>query len=72
GNCIATKELINEGVDGFTVDQDKKVIANKLLILLKDDILRKQMGEAGKKKALENFNWNKSVEQLNLVYSALN
>jgi glycosyltransferase involved in cell wall biosynthesis len=71
GDCLSTAEIIDDGKNGFIVPQDSKIVAQKLNLLLGDDILRQQMGETGRKKVRENYTWEKSVDKLKRIYIKL-
>ncbi len=57
GPAAATRELIDDGVDGFVVPQDPRAIADRLASLLDDDVARRRMGEAGRQKVETRFSW---------------
>ena len=57
GPAAATRELVEDGVDGFITDQDARVIASKLSTLLDDDVLRRRMGERGREKVQSRYSW---------------
>jgi len=53
GGC---KELVVEGETGYIVSpRNSQVLAEKLLVLLKDEQLRQRMGALGRKRVVENF-----------------
>lgn len=53
-----TPEVVEDGKNGFLIEPRRpKSIAEKLIQLLKDEKLRKRMGEAGRKFA-EKFDWD--------------
>ena len=57
GPADATRELIEEGVDGFTVRQRPAEVASRLRRLLEDPGLADRMGEAGRLKVRMRFQW---------------
>jgi glycosyltransferase involved in cell wall biosynthesis len=57
GPAAATRELIDEGVDGWVVPQDPAAIADRLGRLLDDESLARDMGCRGKEKVARRFNW---------------
>lgn len=61
-NIPSSCELIKEGEDGILVEQNPESIARAILKLLKDEELRKRLGEAGYKKSLK-FSWESSIEK---------
>jgi len=58
GPAGATRELIADGVDGFTVPQDPKLIADRLRRLLGDPVLATEMGCRGREKVERQFTWS--------------
>ena len=57
GPAEATRELIEDGADGFTVAQEPAAIAARLRQLLEDPTLADRMGRAGRQKVLARFQW---------------
>jgi len=59
--CVS--ELIKDGENGFLLNSaDENALAEKILILLKDENLRIKMGNNGKKVA-EKYDWNKITDE---------
>jgi len=64
------REVIANGQDGLLVEQDPAAIAAAILRLLRDEALRKRMGEMGYQKVQSRYNWERLTEQVeNLYYS---
>ena len=62
-------EIVDEGVTGFVVPpRDPKALADVIIKLLKDEKLRKKMGENAYKKLKSNLSWNKIAEKTIEVY----
>lgn len=62
------RDLIQEGENGFMVgERDPKLLADKIELLLKNDILRQEMSEKARKFA-QGFGMEKYVESLILLY----
>ena len=62
-------EVVENEVTGFVVPKgDADALAAAIDRLLADAELRKQMGKAGRTRALARFDWDRTVEQFNLVY----
>jgi len=57
GPAAATRELIEEGVDGWAVAQDPITIAARLAQLLDNEELARDMGSRGKEKVERRFTW---------------
>ncbi|MFN7920335.1 MAG: glycosyltransferase family 4 protein [Bryobacteraceae bacterium] len=66
-NCPAVASLIDDGVDGFLCS-DAKSIAQRINLLLGDAALRNSMGQAGKKKVLEKYTWDRVAETVHDLY----
>jgi colanic acid/amylovoran biosynthesis glycosyltransferase len=55
-------EVIEDGVNGYVVpERDVKKLAEKIQLLLLDEKMRRQMGEAGRKKVEAQFELAKNV-----------
>lgn len=66
------KDMIHNGVDGFVVPKrDVKAIADAIVKLLKDDNLRKKMGENARKNAEKNHSAINTVKKLEDIYFKL-
>jgi glycosyltransferase involved in cell wall biosynthesis len=62
-------EVVENGVTGFVVPKgDSDALAQAIDRLLGDADLRASMGKAGRARALARFDWDRTVEQFNLVY----
>jgi D-inositol-3-phosphate glycosyltransferase len=60
--------LIQDGLTGYTVPvEDPKTLADRLLLLIHNDTLRKQMGESAVEVA-QDYSWERIAEQLIDVY----
>lgn len=65
-------EVINDGVDGFLVKfGDVDAIAARILELLRDRALARQMGEAGHRKVLRTLTWEQQYVQVRELYEKL-
>ncbi len=61
-------EVIEDGLNGFILDSiDVDLIAEKIILLLKDDMLRKKMSEEAIKFA-QNFDWNSKTDEIEDIY----
>ena len=62
-------DMITDGVDGFLVEEKNvEQIAEKLSVLLEDEVLCKEIGENARKKVVEKFSWDMIAEQILDVY----
>ncbi len=65
----AVTSLIDEGHDGLIVDVgNTDQLGEAILTLLTTPSLRKQMGQAGRKKVLQNYTWDVMVKRFRSVY----
>ena len=70
GSAPAVRDLISEGINGCCVSQDEEEIANTVIRLLCNTVLREQMGAAGYKMQQERFTWEAVTEAHNRVFRA--
>lgn len=69
GDSGGVRDAVENGVNGLLVNPgDKNEIANTIIKLAKDEMLRKKLGEQGRGRAVGEFNWEK---QIRLIYSAI-
>ena len=68
-NVGSIPEIVDDGVTGFIVPpRNPEALAEVIVKLLKDDKLRKQMGENGYKKLKTDMSWDKIAEKTIEVY----
>jgi glycosyltransferase involved in cell wall biosynthesis len=65
------QEVVEEGQDGFLVEQKPEAIAQAILALLQDRSLAHRMGEAGYRKVCEHYVWEELVIKMERVYATL-
>jgi glycosyltransferase involved in cell wall biosynthesis len=64
-NCGGPKEIIAGNQTGYLVDiHDYNAIANKIILLLKDENLRVQLGKEGRERVIEKFNIKNSISDI--------
>ncbi len=67
-----TPEVVIDGETGFLVASlDAEAFAGKIRLLLRDESLRKQIGEAGAKRAKEQFTLEEMVKKYEALYRQL-
>jgi glycosyltransferase involved in cell wall biosynthesis len=67
-----TPEIVNEGRTGFLVSpRDPKALAERMKLLLQDQALCKNMGQAGAKRAKEDFSIERMVREYEALYRQL-
>ena len=65
GRGGGTEESIADGVTGFRVEQsDPQAIADAAIKLMDDRQLAETMGQNGRQRAVESFNWTAQAERL--------
>lgn len=69
GDIPAIRDVIDEGINGFLVQQNPSQIADKIIELLNNPSLCLEMGEAGYQKVLEHYTWEKLAEKTKSVYT---
>jgi glycosyltransferase involved in cell wall biosynthesis len=71
-NWPGSRETLKDGETGFLVNPgDVNDLANKIEKLLLDDDLRKVMGEKGRIRAVELYDWKNVIDKITEVYSNL-
>lgn len=66
GDSGGAPDAVKEGITGFVVDgNDRAQIADRISTLLKDEALRRRMGEAGRAWALEEWQWQRWSQAFN-------
>jgi len=68
----ANLELIEDKKHGFiTPMKESSVLTNRIELLIKDERLRKKMGQSARKKVLENFSLKNNVSKIERLYEEL-
>lgn len=57
------RDMITNGVDGYLIRQDKQILADKIIDLLKNPKKARGMGKKAKKNIYRNFNEQKIIDQ---------
>ena len=71
-NVDGAWEIVEEGKNGFIVPmKDTKAMAEKLKLLIKDEKLRKEMGEYSQKKVNDSWTVENMVQETDKVYKSL-
>lgn len=66
------REVVVHGQNGFICKKrDPDSIADALEILVKDEKMRRAFGDAGQKRAVELYDWEKNVDTMELLYQEL-
>jgi phosphatidylinositol alpha-1,6-mannosyltransferase len=61
-------EIVRDSVTGFLVDQDDiEGLTDRLILLLRDEALRKMIGEAGRKQVEENYSFTRFQQRLTQI-----
>lgn len=65
----AINEVISDGEDGFLVKfDDIEELSERIISLLENYKQRVNMGENGRRKVLEKYNWNKNLRKVAKIY----
>jgi glycosyltransferase involved in cell wall biosynthesis len=68
----AVASVIHDGVDGILVPPDSvRALADAVVALLRHPERRAAMGEAGRRKTLERFTWDRITDRLEGVYASV-
>ena len=68
GDIPAIRDVIDDGVNGFLVQQDAAEIADRICQLIENTSLREKMGFAGYQKVLEHYTWEKLAQKIEGAY----
>jgi glycosyltransferase involved in cell wall biosynthesis len=71
GPAAATRELIEDGVDGFIAPQRAEIIADRLTRVLDDPALANDMGCRGKEKVQQRYSWRAIADAHVAIYEQL-
>jgi glycosyltransferase involved in cell wall biosynthesis len=71
GDCPATREVVDDGVDGLLVAQDADAIAERLTWLLDHGDDARRMGEAGRSKVEQQYAWPVLAGAIEKVYASV-
>lgn len=65
----AIPEIVEDGKDGLLVDfGDVDQLVSRIEFLLSNSHLRKEMGEIGRTKVMERFNWEKNIGMVETIF----
>jgi len=68
-NVGGTKELVADGINGYLVEpKDTRMLASRILYLLKDTDKAHRMGRAGREKMLREYHWTAMVDSYNKLF----
>jgi glycosyltransferase involved in cell wall biosynthesis len=68
GNIPAIRDVIDDGLNGFVVEQDPGQLAERIIQLIENKSLREKMGAAGYNKVVEQYTWEKLAEKMEAAY----
>jgi glycosyltransferase involved in cell wall biosynthesis len=69
GNIPAVAEVIDDGVDGYLVEQEPAQIAKRICTLLLNPALAQRMGTAGQNKVNKRCTWERIARNTERTYS---
>jgi glycosyltransferase involved in cell wall biosynthesis len=61
-------EMVEDGVSGIVVEDTPENVAEALTMLIRDEGLRRKMGEAAREKALRDFRLDKQAREIEAFY----
>lgn len=64
-------DIVTDGKDGFVVPPDEKLLAERLVLILKNDELRGKLGANAKKKAIEEWDYSLQAKKVLDFYETL-
>lgn len=70
-NIATVSQVISDGVDGFVGPPEPTFLAGRLRQLLDDPTLRTRMGEAGRRKAEQLYDWRVLAGRTEQIYESL-
>jgi glycosyltransferase involved in cell wall biosynthesis len=71
GNIPAIADVIQEGINGYLVEQQPSVIADRIIDLLDHPTRSLAMGEAGREKTEKYYSWSRLATATEQVYQSL-
>jgi glycosyltransferase involved in cell wall biosynthesis len=71
GDTPAVREVIDDGIDGFVVNQDADQVAERVLAVVSDPSGAARMGAAGRTKVAERYSWPALAAKTERIYAAL-
>ncbi|MGX8690946.1 MAG: glycosyltransferase, partial [Bacteroidaceae bacterium] len=68
-DTVGFREVVADAETGYVLkDRDPETMAQALLKLLSDKDLRERMGAAGRKRVLENYDWEQNVTTMENLF----
>ena len=68
----AFREIVEHGASGWLVPASSpEALASAIRMMWNDPDLRRKLGEGGRKRILEKFNWRKAAEETLAVYEEI-
>ena len=70
-NIPVLQTVVSHNQDGILVEREAVTIASAVQRVLSDPLYAKMLGQNGKKKTIERYNWKKTADKIAQVYSSL-
>ncbi len=67
-NIPAVSEVVDDGVNGYLVNQKPSEIADRVIDLIADPDRSARFGEAGRQKVISHYSWSKLAMQMENIY----
>ncbi len=71
GSAPAVSGVIEDGVNGFVVEQEAQAIAERIVFLLERPAVREEMGRRGREKTLAQYTWERLARKTEQIYEAV-
>ncbi|HSJ53999.1 MAG TPA: glycosyltransferase family 4 protein [Anaerolineae bacterium] len=71
GKTPAVSEIIDEGVDGYLVEQDPAALAERIIYLLEHPRIGEEMGRQGKRKTVARYTWQRLARRTEEIYETI-
>lgn len=68
GNISAVADVVDEGIDGYLVEQEPGAIADRIIDLLNHPSRAASMGQAGRRKVEDRYTWQQLAAATEQVY----
>jgi glycosyltransferase involved in cell wall biosynthesis len=71
GRTPAVCEIIDEGVDGYVVEQESAALAERITYLLEHPDIGAAMGRQGEQKTLARYTWERLARRTETIYRTI-
>jgi glycosyltransferase involved in cell wall biosynthesis len=71
GKTPAVCEIIDDGLDGYVVEQEPTVLAERILYVLEHPGIGEAMGKQGKEKTVARYTWQQLTRRTETIYQTI-